>query len=88
MLIYPLIFVPYKRKTKVFYQCVLARQRFKITYYGPAYRRAIICVRLQHIHYGINMINGFVCFKNDAFVREYVFSYVFYIAARQQFDQY
>ena len=37
-------------------------------------RRAIICIRLQHIHYGIN---GIVRFKNDACVREYVFSYVF-----------
>ena len=32
----------------------------------------IICIRLQHIHYGIN---GIVRFKNDACVREYVFSY-------------
>ena len=37
-------------------------------------RRAIICIRLQHIHFGIN---GIVRFKNDAGVREYVFSYVF-----------
>ena len=38
-------------------------------------RRAIICIRLQHIHYGIN---GIVRFKNDSCVKEYVFSYIFY----------
>ena len=32
----------------------------------------IICIRLQHIHYGIN---GIVRFKNNACVREYVFGY-------------
>ena len=37
-------------------------------------RRAIRCIRLQRIHYGIN---GIVRFKNDACEREYVFSYVF-----------
>ena len=42
------------------------------------HRRAIICIRLQHIHYGIN---GIVPFKNNACVREYVFSYVFFIIA-------
>ena len=40
-------------------------------------RRAIKCIRLQHIHYGIN---GIVRFKNDACVREHVFSYVFFIS--------
>ena len=33
-------------------------------------RRAIICIRLKHIHYGIN---GIVRLKNDACVREYVY---------------
>ena len=32
----------------------------------------LICIRLQHIHYGIN---GIVRFKNDVCVREYVFGY-------------
>ena len=32
----------------------------------------LICIRLHHIHYGIN---GIVRFKNDACVREYVFGY-------------
>ena len=39
-----------------------------------AQNRRAICIKLQHIHYGIN---GIVRFKNDACMRGYVFSYVF-----------
>ena len=41
----------------------------------PRIRERKYALDSQHIHYGIN---GIVRFKNDAYVREYVFSYIFF----------